>query len=238
MGKQETFYVQKAVAHPLFRKASTSDDDDPLVTKHFYVRSSWLEEQLESSSEDQDGVEVMELSKQSVISSWFFNTANATIGLVSNNIRNHSVCGVSELDAGNYNHPIPLLPADYATPALVEQAMKSGRRRGSDNPLPTFTWDATFSISLDWSEFYEHQINLGNDGAFKEVLHMPLYDIEKLTAQARQLSFICTYTARASDGESKSRLGAMVVARKSLMDVIEGSSSMEEQIMSNLIIAC
>jgi hypothetical protein len=53
MGKQEANYIRNAVATPLKRMILPSkDEDDPLITRHYFVSTSWIEEQIAKECTD------------------------------------------------------------------------------------------------------------------------------------------------------------------------------------------
>jgi hypothetical protein len=233
MGVQETFYVKNAVHKPYWRQLSSSSDHgvDPIQTRQVYVSQQWLDDQLEQLQEGQeDGnsdVEILRVTPISVVASWFFQLVGATVGLLGYNVRNQlePSCDVGDLDAGNYQHPIPVTAIDYATPLLVEQALRTGKRCGS-NPaqsLPGFSRDATFSIAIDWAQYFERQLDLGEGTIKGKSLHLPLYNVDKLNGQTSKLSFVCLYTACPATDSTPSRMGAMIVAPQSVIEKIEAS---------------
>jgi len=228
MGVQEAYYVKHAVHKPLWRQLSSTSEHgaDKLQTRQVYVSSKWLEDRLEQLQEGPDSdVEVLRVTPFSVVSSWFFQLVQPTVGLVGYSIRNQLAnCDLDDLDAGNYQNPIPVTELDYATPQLIEQALRTGRRCGSDppTPLPGFSRNATFSISIDWAQHFERGLDLG-DKVAKEMQHLPLYNVDKLNEQNSKLSFICLYTANPASEGSPSRMGAMIVAPQSMMETIVAS---------------
>lgn len=235
MGRQETFYIKNAVANPIWHRANSGDNNDALKTRHVYISQTWLDEHLEqATTEEAESVEIVTVSPLSVVSSWFFQQVDATVGLIAQSVRNklRPMCDVGDLDAGNYQNPIPVTSVDYATPQLVERALQTLKRCGSDPiaPLPSFSWDATYSVSIDWNRFRDCGLDLGDD-TLTEALHMPLYNVEKLNEQSHKLSFICIYAVGpgGKDG-SKSRYGAMIVAPQSVLESIEASDFVDEVI--------
>jgi hypothetical protein len=227
MGKQESNYIRNALSTPLTRMiSSSSGKDDLLITRHYFVSASWIEEQIakESTESVRDAL-VMTLSPTSVISSWFFRIAQATVGFIANNKRNLlETCDIHDSDAGNYQNPIPLTEVDYAAPLLVERALRSGKRCGSTPPapLPTFGYDCTYSFMVDWTQFFTYQLDLGDD-SMRETLHLPIYNVPNIQKQTSNLSLLCLYTAHPKSASQPARMGAMIVAPQSMMQVIEES---------------
>lgn len=242
MGRQETFYIKNAVATPFFQRSSASNNnnDDPLQTRQVFISSKWLKKRLEREVAHKEGdtttsstVEIIRVSPVAVVSSWFFDMTNCTVGLVVDNIRNKLPnFDVTDLDAGNYQTPIPLLRQDYASPELVEMALKGGKRCGSDPPapLPKFAilGNSTYSIAVDWTQYYPHQLDLD---LTKETLHLPLYNVKKLNEQTSKLSLICMHTAQAGQDSGNSRMGALIVAPQSVMEAIEASDFVDGLIL-------
>lgn len=148
-------------AKPLEQQQKRHKEHELLL---FTIRPEWMEQQRNdvlaaatatntnsqpSASGDDDDESALEaaksLSNESILVSWFFrDICEPTIGLVAkSNLRNFCSC-LGELDAGNYQVPIPLVgPIDYETPIVVQQALGSGKRSGiivlPTPPTPTTT---------------------------------------------------------------------------------------------------
>jgi hypothetical protein len=89
--------------------------------------------------------------------------------------------------------------------------------------LPGFSRDATFSIAIDWAQYFERQLDLGEGTIKCKSLHLPLYNVDKLNGQTSKLSFVCLYTACPATDSTPSRMGAMIVAPQSVIEKIEAS---------------
>ena len=64
---------------------------------------------------------------------------------------------LSEMDAGNYNTPIPYTKADYKTPHQINESIKRGKRVYSkyfETPLPRITTGYSFAMGIDWDKLY------------------------------------------------------------------------------------
>ena len=222
MGKEEYHYISKAVSNPLWEW--TQNEDNPSENQIFVISKYWLEIlRIEHNAENnKDGVKV---SDNSLITWWFFNMTKPTVGFMSYNLRNRvQGCGLSDTVAGNYNNPIPYTGVDYATPALIQQSLETGRRCGSNppRPLPGFKWDATFSLITNWATFYKSNVCLGED--VDELLHMPLQDASEMKMIPSKVTLMCLFNAR------QGRIGAFINAPRSIMQEVEASGIIDEVI--------
>ena len=229
IGRESLSYITNAISNPIWEYTQVSDN--PIQYSMFYVSETWLQKLHEEHNTDKDGTAV---SDNSLLAYMFFKTmSKPTIGFMTYQLRNRfDDCPVSDTDAGNYNVSIPYTEIDYATPELLHESLKTGVRCGSDvpAPLPGFKWDATFSITTNWATHYKMPVNLGND--VEETLHMPLYDVRELKCIPSKLSLMCLFTTSAGGNEaSKPRLGAFVVAPRSIMLEVEGSGIVDEPIV-------
>jgi hypothetical protein len=199
MGQEETFYIKNVVATPFFGRSSSNNKDDPLQATRISISSKWLQERLEQEvKSESEEVEISQVSPFSIVVSWFFQLTNCTVGLAANDHRNKLPnFDLNDLDAGNYVNAIPLLPPDYASSDLVEQAFRTGKRCGSDPPtqLPKYTWDSTYAIAVNWARYYDPEIEPADDHVLNETFHMPLYNTQVLTQLSNTLSFLCMHTA-------------------------------------------
>ncbi|MGK3740128.1 MAG: hypothetical protein ACI90V_006976 [Bacillariaceae sp.] len=104
-----------------------------------------------SSVNDED-----EIHPTDVLLSWWFNTSDADIGLIPHHLRK-KLNVLSEMDAGNYNTPIPYTKADYKTPHQIHESIKKSKRVFSEyfeTPLPRITTGYTFAMGVDWCKLY------------------------------------------------------------------------------------
>jgi hypothetical protein len=220
MGRVEAFYVQKAVATPIWCPVNQEEEEDPMEVMIFCVSVSWIKERHDAIEGLDSDEHPHRISTYALLTSWFFKSISATIGLMLYNIRNQlQDCDINDFDAGTYQNLIPLTSVDYAMPQLIAKALEMGRRCGSVPPaeLPRFQWRNSFSIAVNWADYYDAAVDLG-DG-LKETFQMLLYNTAKLTSLPNKLSAISLFTASrkvAKTGASK-KLGAIVVAPKSVM---------------------
>ena len=124
------------------------------------------------------------ISRQSdyaLLASWFFGLVNATFGLLAFKSRNFlEGCDLNDTDAGNYQNPIPLMPVDYNTPRLVQQALDTGKCCSTDPiaSLPLFHNENSCAIAIDWDKRKYTAVDIG--GSCEETLHVPLYGSKEL----------------------------------------------------------
>lgn len=219
MGQEEYHYITKAISNPLWEWTQSEECNNYV----FIISKYWLEFlRLEHNTEKEDTIQV---SDNSLITSWFFNVTKPTVGFMSYNLRNRiQDCELNDLTAGNYSNPIPFTAVDYSSPQLIQKSLKTAVRCGSDppTPLPGFQWDATFSLITNWSTFYKTPIRLGED--VDELLHMPLQDASEMKLIPSKLTLMCLFSAR------EGRLGAFINAPRSIMEEVEASGIIDEVI--------
>jgi hypothetical protein len=223
MGEQEMTYVTKAISNPLWDY--TQGNTDPVQSSIFYVSEEWLERQRGGHAGDDISV-----SDHALLASTFFITAKPTIAFNIHQLRGQ-VQDVSDEYAGNYQVSIPYTEHDYASPELIEQSNTTLRRCGeySYARLPGGSWNSTYSVMTNWSSFYTKPVNFGEGS--KEVLHLPLYSTAELKDIPSKLSLFCVFTASQQDDESgRRRVGASIVAPRSIVQAIEASGIVDEPI--------
>ena len=223
MGAEESTYATKAISNPLWD--FTQGSSDPVQSSIFYISDEWLERNRGGHEDSEEPV-----SDHALLASTFFIIAKPTVGFSIHPLRGH-IEGVTDHDAGNYQVSIPYTDHDYASPELIEQSHKTLRRAGEFNlaPLPSATWNSTYSVMTNWSSFYNDTISLG-DGV-QEVLHLPLYGTEELKVIPSKLSLFCIFSAsQKGDDGHKRRVGASIVAPRSIILAVEGSGIVGEPI--------
>mmetsp|Transcript_11540 Transcript_11540/g.17854 ORF Transcript_11540/g.17854 Transcript_11540/m.17854 type:complete len:482 (+) Transcript_11540:150-1595(+) len=253
MGRSETFYVQNAVKTPVFttnrlkqtmrHKRQPQGEEDPVQSRMFFVSRDWIEEERRTTQSGNSS----RVSNNSILTSWFFNTIQPTIGLMAYNFRNRLPgCDLTNQHAGNYQNPIPYTDRDYNTPQLIEQSLEDAKRVTTRHAqIPPHKWNATYSMSSNWNTFHASspKLNLGHDG-IQEVMHLPLYG--QLDHVPPHLSLLCLFATspehtmndeneqEEKKGEEtiqqKRRLGAFVVAPASAIQKIESCGLVEEMI--------
>jgi hypothetical protein len=75
---------------------------------------------------------------------------------------------------------------------------------------------------VDWTQFFSYQLDLGDD-SMRETLHLPIFNVPNIQQQTSKLSLLCLYTAHPKSASQPARMGAMIVAPQSMMQVIEES---------------
>ena len=235
MGVQEMTCVTKAISNPLWDY--TQSDTDPVQSSIFYVSDEWLERQRGghagadvSVSFGGSPVADVSVSDHSLLANTFFIMAKPTLAFNIRQLRGQ-VQDVSDKDAGNYQVSIPYTEYDYASPELIEKSHSTLRRCGEFSlaPIPSGSWNSTYSVMTNWSSFYTDPVSFG-DG-LKEVLHLPLYSTAELKDIPSNLSLFCVFTASQQDDEShKQRVGASIVAPRSIIQAVEASGIVDEPI--------
>lgn len=223
MGAEEMTYVTKAISNPLWD--FTQGDKDPVQSSIFFISEEWLARQRGGHAGGD-----FEVSDHALLASTFFVVAKPTIAFNIHQLRGQ-VQDVSDKDAGNYQVSIPYTEHDYASPELVEQSHATLRRCGEFclATLPGGSWNSTYSVMTNWSSFYADPVILGDE--LKEVLHLPLYSTAELKDIPSKLSLFCIFTASQQDDEShKGRVGASIVAPRSVIMAIEASGIVDEPI--------
>jgi hypothetical protein len=236
MGQKESFYVRNATKEPMWQPFQGKEVSDPMQVKMFYFSCQWVDERKKQASKAQDeneGFEVdMRQSNYAVLASWFFGIANSTVGLLTFNFRNFlQGFDLNDMDAGNYQNPIPLTAIDYATPGLIQRAMDTGKRCGTDPiaPLPkNYQTENSCSIAIDWAESRDAAIDMGED--VEETLHVPMYSAKALRGVPNRLSFMVLFTACAKTAHRVKRDALLVVAAKSVFDKLDDCGIVEEVI--------
>lgn len=230
-GKLEANYLRDAIRRPLVNFHENTDD--PVVYKIFFVDEEWL---LDTKARRKSAFDAASLatvvSKNSVLSSWFYKLNGASIGLLLVNLRGRlDGCAVGNCDAGNYIHAIPYTAKDYVSASLIQHSLARLTRHdvGKASPLPQFGWNMTSSVSVSWEQFFRKEISLGEGATMS--LHLPVYNLESLKVLPDRVSLISTFTACPSGTNgARRRLGALVLCRKSVASKIGRSRAVEELI--------
>jgi len=124
------------------------------------------------------------LTTNDIITSWFFQTIDATVGLMPYMLRNR-IPSIKDSDAGNYCITIPYVKKDYGSPMFIQQSRQAGRRVHTETPLPKHSAENRYGICIDWRGvgLRKGGLLLGPNGECRQVLHLPCY-------QTRDLAFI------------------------------------------------
>jgi len=236
MGQKESFYIRNALKEPMWAFSQSKENRDPMQLKIFYPNLQWSvdgsKQQLNQESDGDESIKLMpRQSDYAVLASWFFGINVTTVGFLAVNYRNYlERCDLNDMDAGNYQNPIPLTAVDYATPRLVQLATESGKRCGTNPiaPLPNHQAENSYSIAVDWAESRDAAIDIG-DG-IEEQLHLPLYSSKELRSVPNKMSFMVLFTANGKTEYRRKRIALFVVAKKSVIDKIDESGIVDEVI--------
>jgi hypothetical protein len=167
------------------------------------------------------------ISANSIISSWFFQLNQATIGYCMMNLRNRLYqygCNVNNLDAGNYVHAMIFTKDQYTTPVLIQQyvnalhgtsssndPLRINTNDGKDNAdnddtIPRFdSNDPKFltSMSVNWANFYRDVVEIHPQTSHR--IHFPLYSGNVLSNQlSHRVSAINLFTAQVVEDNNAS----------------------------------
>jgi hypothetical protein len=167
-------------------------------------------------------------SIDSTISSWFFSLNEASIGLISMNMRNRLAGYPSSTDAGNYVQMLVLAPEDYVTPKLVREGLEK-HRCCSGAELPPFRWGMTSSMYLGWQEHFNH-LQLKLEEGSRVRTHLPLLEAAVSDLPDR-LSLWATFTAEGAHNGCE-LFGAFVICRKSVWSKVKDSGIVSSAIFS------
>jgi hypothetical protein len=255
-------YLARATKHPLVDLSAIggskqSGKDDPVVMKSFFLDEEWVVDRKserqsvfvnerigrqgkgnegQSDEGDDGGGERIAtvVSLNSILTSWFFVLNDASIGLMSVNLRNRlDGCDLDDSSAGNYVTCIAYTPDDYRTPGRIQHSLRRLRRCGGpDSPpeLPDLNWSMACSLSNDWSRMFREELYLHEDVSL--TLHLPLWHVEYLASLPSRFSTLHIFTAQPEgiDGTER-RLGATVLCRQSVWRTILESGVVDEMIV-------
>jgi hypothetical protein len=161
-----------------------------------------------------------EIHPTDVLLSWWFNTSDADIGLIPYHLRKE-LNVLSEMDAGNYNTPIPYTKSDYKTPYQIHESIKKGKRVFSEyfeTPLPRITTGYSFAMGVDWCKHYsgrfwnsnnhnnnkkyqedgstnENENDIVDDGIKKD-LHVPFFTDYDIAVIPTKMDVCLLFTAK------------------------------------------
>jgi hypothetical protein len=263
MGAEEAYYFEKSTPDLVdqmiqnYYKRVDSDNNSQqqnnTETLLFTISQEWLEYQTEQAilmeehqvGQKGEGTEDdidqdrnnKPLRPADVLLSWWYNISEADIGMYPHQLRN-DLDILSVNDAGNYNNPIPYTKADYATPQLIRDSIRTGRRCGISSetgqrmPLPKMTTGKIFAFGIDWNKhFPSGGIDYETEG-IEEDLHIPLLTAEELCTYSSKMRCCLLFTAKT--GTLENRIGAFVVAKKEICDRILSSGIVDEDMKTSL----
>lgn len=225
LGEQEINYVknQLSLERNIFDWGKKKDD--PIERRVFYVSKDFIRE-------GKEGSDTM-LSANSIITSWFLKSVQASVGFMVCNLRNRlEGCDVTDHDAGNYTHGICYMPVDYDTPDHVQKSLAYFRRCGMDPPteLPRFKRNFKLSVSVNWSTFLHDGIHVCDGVDLK--LHLPLFTKAMIQSLPSNFSMLQLFTIEPKENEDR-KVGANVVAPRSVWSVIDESGIVEKYLPSS-----
>jgi hypothetical protein len=141
------------------------------------------------------------ITTNDIITSWFFRSCDATIGLMPFMLRER-IPQFKSVDAGNYSITIPFPRKDYQSPMLIRDARPTGRRIHTEIPLPPHRAENRYGISIDWRGvgFKKGGLKLGSKGECKQILHLPCYQSQDYKYIPKNFSSIHLFNA-GPDGE-------------------------------------
>ena len=225
-GEEEIQYLNKIGESdsPLKALFSSFDDDDeeeedssPEILV-FRVSTKWMEQQRElHPSVGEDGCYII---------SWFFRLLQPEVGLLSNSLRGF-LPSVGELDAGNYQSPVPLIEPDYNLPQHIETCLKTGRRHSKGKTqLPKRP--ESFGVAVDWARLGGtiQRFDIDKDGAsslVEQTNHFPLMDTQDLQVLPKGVSGLVVFLG------TSDQLGAMCIVPKETVDDIHDSGIMDAE---------
>ena len=180
---------------------------------------------ISSSSFNEDD----EIHPTDVLLSWWFNTSDADIGLIPHHLRKE-LNVLSEMNAGNYNTPIPYTKTDYKTPYQIHESIKKGKRVFSkyfETPLPRITTGYSFAMGVDWCKHYsgrywnnndhsnnekhqedgrtnENENDIVDDGIKKD-LHVPFFTDDDIAVIPTKMDVCLLFTAKTGRQQHRRR---------------------------------
>jgi len=138
---------------------------------------AWLFEvdvdQVEAAKSEKTSL-VPFLSTNDVLTSAFFAATSADFALMAVNLRGR-LEGICELSAGNYEHCVYYVPADFC-PSAIRKSISNGRmRRHSTDPLPDkVLTEGRIVLITNWSTFAK-KAGVVFEGC-EMLVHLPLPD--------------------------------------------------------------
>jgi hypothetical protein len=94
----------------------------------FSISTQWLENEAQLLATREQKVSI-----SAILFAHFLRACQPTVGMIAKGDWREVCESISDLDAGNYKTPIPLLPVDFETPELVQLALDTGKRQGMNS---------------------------------------------------------------------------------------------------------
>lgn len=225
MGVQAASFFRQTntnIADELYNKVMQNTQDSSILTNDkkktmlFTVSHCWLKNRMKEcigeKITDKDDNELSEIHPTDVLMSWWFNTSDADIGLIPHHLRKELTV-LDEMDAGNYNTPIPFTKFEYRTPHQIHESIKKGKRVTLDvekasSSLPRITTGYTFAMGVDWDKHYSGRVwnsnnsetddenhNNRDDADIKKDLHVPLFTNQDFSGLPDKVNLCLLFTA-------------------------------------------
>lgn len=256
MGEGEAFYLRKTNPTLVEETLKTSASLIPgktvategakgvevdRETLLFTISRSWLDEQLKEVVQGGDDADSASISNSDVILSWWYRTSSADIGLYPHDLR-AELPVLNDLDAGNYNNPIPFTKDDYSTPQQIHGAVKVGKRSGSSlsgaplEPLPRNSSDMSFAVGVDWNKHFPEGTTYEDEEGVVQELHIPLFSVADLhTIPSTMAAFILfTAVTNHQKDDDPPQIGAFVVASKDVCERVAQSGIIDTNMKTSL----
>jgi hypothetical protein len=171
-------------------------------------------------------IATLEIIRSELLPSVFFTCVYLCLAAVCNALAHVDVILLQ------FRSGIAYTAVDYETPGRIQRSLESFRRCGTDEPqpLPNSGRKCKFSMTVNWSSFF-HEEPCFCEG-ISYVMHLPFYPDASIKKLPSNLSILKLFTiAPKGKGEEK-RLGAYVVAPRSVWSTIDESGIVEEYISS------
>jgi hypothetical protein len=142
----------------------------PQVKARYIDNAAVTEEKAKIASKLENGLFV---SSNDVITSWYFRSCRADVGIMAMNFRNR-LDGITGRLAGNYEGLMAYQRQDFESPEYIRRSLEPPYRRNRSGALPG-TLSSVFSrisVLSSWVTFYT---DLTFEGA-EQTLHVPCLD--------------------------------------------------------------
>ena len=140
------------------------------VPQAWHINEPWLAMQKAQGAKES---EIGFVSSNDVLTSWFFRSVNAAVGIMAVNLRGRTGMSAQADDAGNYESILLYRPADYASAALVRKSVAT-MHRAAEPPtaLPgcRTLCCAHLAIVSNWATFHN---GLKLPGC-EQIVHYPM----------------------------------------------------------------
>mmetsp|Transcript_2589 Transcript_2589/g.5652 ORF Transcript_2589/g.5652 Transcript_2589/m.5652 type:complete len:511 (-) Transcript_2589:59-1591(-) len=262
MGVQEANYAKHMTTDPSWEKffwwGDHADDDTKVHGRLFEISDDWLNNYKSAKlarerrmnrkplhtnefrsygsdliiyNEENDIVKC--ISTNDIITSWFWNIFQPSVGMMAINLRGRVDSATDSL-AGNYHNSIAYTLSDYSSPDLIQRSLNKCRRAGVDFDPPTILPRArlstSFSVVTNWTSFHKSSSESEQAGvkdlfrgSFTLVRHMPLfYPLRLREVLPQRTSFLVVFSS------SPKKMGCFLIAPSDAISKIESCGIMNE----------